>query len=687
MTEAKLPPLAPVPPPNVQECIPSEDWASCLDAWIVSVEFRLRVSEGDFETLASKDTQAKSFLSSFFNSPTSLPGPNASTLRRLCFLLARRLLLYVPEHVLDWQFLGAFCSAYNCSSALKTVLRNVWQKASKNLTLSIEKGKTNLMQQLSQSAPGRDSNVLGDLRSLTLLAFSLPEVGYVLMTGSDYIDAMFEAYQTQKDKSLQDAIVANIYVALSSLMITSPPAVSLLLDQLFNLKASARVDGSGSPKDPNLLSDLVCSTNLLKRMDRLCSENPQKRADKLLSSLLSYRKVCRGMHPIRRRPVKENKGKQRRTEADDVNEFHIHKMSLVTQIQDLFPDLGSGYVVKLLDYYSDNVETVVSHLVEDSLPANLKILDHSDQLHIPEVITELAPQSTPPPATSFTRRNVFDNDEFDRLAIAPSKLHFGRTNADLTADDILADRSGHSVNKAAILSALAAFDSDDDEHDDTYDVADVGGTVDSMPPGAGIDPDVEATQRLRSGLREDTESTLFSLYKSNPEAFKRDAATRRSQQRISLRKETGMTDESIEGWAVMLSRDPKRMARMEHDYVLSAGLSGHNQPDLPSTSYRKPRAEDGDGEDHDAENSRVEGSKAGDTAGGPRGHGRAQGRSRGRAGRGGRGGRGDAGAGVAGPSRDHDTAVARRRKDANKSSRANHSRKDQRARKVARGGL
>jgi hypothetical protein len=59
---------------------------------------------------------------------------------------------------------------------------------------------------------------------------------------------------------------------------------------------------------------------------------------------------------------------------------HIHRMSLISQVQDLFPDLGSGFVLKLLDEYNDDVEQVISHLLEDSLPAHLEKADRDEVL-------------------------------------------------------------------------------------------------------------------------------------------------------------------------------------------------------------------------------------------------------------------------------------------------------------------
>lgn len=52
-----------------------------------------------------------------------------------------------------------------------------------------------------------------------------------------------------------------------------------------------------------------------------------------------------------------------------------------------------------------------------------------------------------------------------------------------------------------------------------------------------------------------------------------------------------------------------------------------------------------------------------------------------------RGGRGRGRGNVAGPTGDKETEAARNRKEANKGSRANHNRRDQRARKMARGGF
>ena len=225
----------------------------------------------------------------------------------------------------------------------------------------------------------------------------------------------------------------------------------------------------------------------------------------------------------------------------------------------------------------------------------------------------------------------------------------------MTADDLLADRSS-APSKAAILSALATFDSDDDERDDTYDVEDVGGTVDSAIPGSD-DADAD--------LRDNNEEPLFRAYKMSHETFDRDSNTRRGKARLHLKNETGMTDEAIEGWAIMIGRDPRRLRRLEAKFSTFSG----GQRELASTAFREGGTESG-----------TEDSEGGGRGGGFRGRGRGRGTPGQRRG-GGRGGN------VAGPADDKTTQAARQRKDASKGSRANHNRRDQRARKMARGGL
>src|SRR5204863_8814353 len=133
----------------------------------------------------------------------------------------------------------------------------------------------------------------------------------------------------------------------------------------------------------------------------------------------------------------------------------------------------------------------------------------------------------------------------------------------------------------------------DDERDDTYDLANVGGILDPMAPSMDTDVDADPTPQICGMQRDEVHGlALFKLFKSSPGLFGRDATTRRSARRVALRRDTGMTDEAIEGWALMLTRDPKRMSNLERNFALLDGLSTHGQRNLPSSSYREPASVD-----------------------------------------------------------------------------------------------
>lgn len=232
-----------------------------------------------------------------------------------------------------------------------------------------------------------------------------------------------------------------------------------------------------------------------------------------------------------------------------------------------------------------------------------------------------------------------------------SKVSFGKKPSK-TADELLEDKSS-APGKAAILSALAAFDSDDDERDDTYDAADVGGTVD-------------AANQEGDAMRDGNEEILFRAYQANPKAFARDAEVRRSALRINLKRETDMTDEALEGWALMLQRNPQQHRRLEERFAFKG-----EQAKLDRSAWRGSPSGSGMEES--------------DTDGGPA-RGGSRGSGRGRIGRG-RGGRGRGGGNVDGPTGEKGTESARRHKEAHKGSRANHNRRDARAKKIARGGF
>lgn len=668
-TPKQLPPLAPFPEAEWRAHLVPEEWSACLDAWVALVEANLSLSPQHFTQALASDDHLAAFVTSY-TKQLALLSPDvdsfgdvekSKTLKKSVFFLINRILDLEPppEALLKWEFLADFAKAYGKGLSNKP-LANLWRKSSEALALPLGNVKSRLTKDLEAGLKGKPAETEQTLKRLNHLLYASPDTAVFFMSGSDFLDALISCYKLM-NPPLRKAIIATTYLCLITLTEGEKPRFSQLIDQLYSLQAAAEAHKAGPTNvNDSLVAELVTATPLLKQVRERIEQSGtgSARAKPIISSLEGFRKP-NASRPKRIIKRKINKGKKAATTDHEhghgAGPVNIHLISLVSQVQDLFPDLGSAFIVKLLDEYNEDVEVVISHLLEDSLPPHLSGLDRTEALpataseesHIPH----LSPRSTPPLVP--TRRNIYDDDEFDQLAVSTSRLHFGRKDADKTADDILKDRST-APNAAAILAALAAFDSDDDERDDTYDAADVGGAVDAN--------NTDELRDQRPEVDDAKDEVLFRAWKMNNAVFGRDAPTRRGKERASLKQETGMTDEAIEGWGIMLSRDPRRLRRLE----AKMSSFGGQQNQLASTSWRA--------------DSGTEGTEGSDADGGNRGRGGFRGRGRGF------GGRGRGGSSVAGPP-GQDTDKARERKDQNKGRVANHNRRDQRARKVARAGF
>jgi len=207
-----LPRLIPVPPSVVRKTIPNEEWEATLDAWILLTELRLHLSAKQFRECAHADRFNVPFLTSYFaaRDDTRLHGSNSSTttsnkpkhLRKGIFLLMRKYYLDVQpfplvDELLDWRFLGDFCDTYHASSALKQLLLELWTRYENEISPTVEKGKSEVMEVLSKANRAKQvtavSDIVLDIRRLSVLASALPQVGCLLMTGSDYLDTLHDA--------------------------------------------------------------------------------------------------------------------------------------------------------------------------------------------------------------------------------------------------------------------------------------------------------------------------------------------------------------------------------------------------------------------------------------------------------------------------------------------------------------
>ncbi|XP_060048840.1 activating signal cointegrator 1 complex subunit 2 isoform X2 [Erinaceus europaeus] len=155
--------------------------------------------------------------------------------------------------------------------------------------------------------------------------------------------------------------------------------------------------------------------------------------------------------------------------------------SLISQVRDLLPELGEGFILACLQHCGYDPEHVINDVLEGRLHPALDQLDRSLQRQVP-------PDTTP---LLSSRHNVFQNDEFDvfsRDSVDLSRVHKGRRQAQdvrsLLNDkrEVAAQRQRYEQYRVVVEEVPLepgedpSFRGDDyeDEYDDTYDGSQVG---------------------------------------------------------------------------------------------------------------------------------------------------------------------------------------------------------------------
>ncbi|CAH0720515.1 unnamed protein product, partial [Brenthis ino] len=148
----------------------------------------------------------------------------------------------------------------------------------------------------------------------------------------------------------------------------------------------------------------------------------------------------------------------------------IREQSLISEVKDILPHLGDGYVLKCLQHYSFSAERVINAILEDTLADSLRGLDTSLPI-IPEDIVDKKYLET-----GIERLNVFDGDQFDIMTrddVDLSKIHVGKKKEKYrNMKDMLDDKT--EVKKRVDIYSKYNLVCDEvsmysDEYDDTYD--------------------------------------------------------------------------------------------------------------------------------------------------------------------------------------------------------------------------
>lgn len=384
---AALPPFAPFPEAPWRDRIVPDEWEACLSNWIALAEAHLSLSGDQFAIVSSKDESLSSFLVSFVRetaSNTAVLGTSQSAqlLIRQFFLIMARVLRTPspPPPLLQWETLSDFCRLYSkkkTSSLITQISQNI------QVTTSLNALKKSLIVSLDAGLKGDLKTLEFRLKRLNHLIHASPDIAAFFLAGSDFLDGLISCYKIM-NPPLRKAIVTTAYLCLVGLTEGDSPKLSMLTDQLYSLKAAADAHKAG-PINANdsMVAELVTITPILKQVQRRLEESGSNstRGKSVITALEGFRKPGGNIRPKKLVKRKIDKGKGIMTEEDEVpGEMRMHRMSQISQIQDLFPDLGSGFISKLLDEFGDNTEQVVAHLLEDDLPPHLATIDRTKEL-------------------------------------------------------------------------------------------------------------------------------------------------------------------------------------------------------------------------------------------------------------------------------------------------------------------
>ncbi|KAJ3079419.1 hypothetical protein HDU99_010946 [Rhizoclosmatium hyalinum] len=484
---------------------------------------------------------------------------------------------------------------------------------------------------------------------------------------------------------------------ITSLTSTAPILVDLevetgVSDRLKSLKEilaqNSPTDGSNARLDFLIVSleqMIAFSGNILARKERIDERN--QRAAEAAERLVASSK-------------KTNKKAIKETEPAVVDDDYIHRTILISQVHDLFPDLGEGFIEACLVALNNDSEQLIMKILEDNLPEQVVKLDRKMPRSAPRSSQPTVAQKKSSKSKSNSkdawptlgnsdasnvlseRKNIFDNDEFDvfsKAKVDTKKVIWGKKDktGGLDLDDTSDQKQAVLALHANALQEEEEYERIkremdeqrmyDDEYDDTYDSSDIklAGTVElHMLDESEMSVDSSRIKRVHAvddaedikpksnGISTSAiEQELFNIA-SGPGKSVFEKTSRKSVARQRLKAKFGWSDEQLEGWFVMFSRNPHQQRALEEKFAWRGNRAPEAVTNIPSNQNKSRGYADSNTQEEEESDDEEEDEEQGGQG--------APGASRGGRG-GGRGGRGGARGG-----------------------RANHSRRNQHSKKMAR---
>lgn len=267
---------------------------------------------------------------------------------------------------------------------------------------------------------------------------------------------------------------------------------------------------------------------------------------------------------------KETRGKSPQQPARETSTV---SEEILASVDSVLPHYGIDRLRAILSKPSiagQSAEMVIQRLLEgdegDAAPAPASSQVATPAVSQPSTSEQITakppPHSDAQPSTSSTpslvksRANVFGSFGFDPSTIVQPKLQ--RTGH---VDDL-----APSLKAAILARAEAADDEDEEEWNPFAEPHRVVGVEDELdldydgreraPLRTGHDGEDEEGEMDDAKMRERVLLKHYVQYGSS--SFAADVQTRKGEPRRRLKDQTGMSDDLVESWAVMLERNPKK---------------------------------------------------------------------------------------------------------------------------------
>lgn len=370
-----LPSFAPFPPVDVLKQLLPDELEACLGAWTLLAHGYLLLPQVMFSKKVAEEPSVTEFLVSYMSENLQvdtylLNAPKVRALRSNVFRLTHRTFMEsaaIPSQLLEYVFLENLSVLYGAPNLhghnpnLSDMIIKAWDvSSSDDAPPSFAKQRASLIRALNTSK----QDILTELDELFIRTACVLSVSYqygqYLTVGSDFLDALSGYFQS--NARVQKGIVIVAHLCLTSLIHPKKPMFSTLIDHLYAMKSS--------PAGKSMLQTLCSTTSFLRKLRHSLSGAEAARAQPLMDELRTFKIDVKGKGKATDRKVPKHRKARRISSSDERFAQEMERITLVTQIKDLFPELDTHVINDLLHKNNGDMERVTAHILDGSLGAH-----------------------------------------------------------------------------------------------------------------------------------------------------------------------------------------------------------------------------------------------------------------------------------------------------------------------------